>query len=56
MNDFSYFHACPVCFPKLGDKDLIAGGRRVVDVREQNAEKCQAIREEMDLEVYWEHE
>lgn len=27
-----------------------------MDVRERNANKCQAIREEMDLEVYWEHE
>jgi hypothetical protein len=50
-----HWHACPKCYEKLEDDDVLSG-RRVGDIRQQNVEKCEAIMEEMTLKVFWEHE
>jgi hypothetical protein len=52
---FSFWHACPECYNKLTDEDSL-GGRRVGNIRCDNATKCEEILEEMDLLVFWEHE
>lgn len=53
--DFSHYHACPSCYRKLGDDDVLSG-RLVGEIRQQNVDKCEAILEEMNLKVFWEHE
>lgn len=51
----SHWHACPTCYEKLGDEDILSG-RRVGDIRQNNVEKSEAIMEEMSLKIFWEHE
>ena len=52
----SAYHACPACFPNFNDEDSIGVGKKVGDIRKHDNEKFDKIREEMELEVIWEHE
>ena len=54
MNIFRcYWHACIECFP---NGQMLVAGEAAENVRAKNAKREAEIREELDLEIFWECE